>query len=77
MNVFQISEIGNDMLVNFYGWSHLAYPGKGKEERKEKEMYSRKLRENFSPLFSFRGRENVRMENYLSYPVQIILHVLI
>lgn len=55
-------------------------PGLEKEKKQKKKKYIlRKLRENFLPLklFSFKGRESVRVENYLSYPALIIFHVLV
>lgn len=56
-------------------------PGLEKEKKKQKtkKYILRKLRENFLPLklFSFKGRESVRVENYLSYPALIIFHVLV
>ena len=56
-------------------------PGLEKEKRrqKKKKYILSKLRENFLPLklFSFKGRESVRVESYLSYPALIIFHVFV
>ena len=56
-------------------------PGLENENRKQKKKkyILSELRENFLPLklFSFKGRESVRVENYLSYPALIIFHVFV
>lgn len=50
-------------------------PGLEKEKRrqKRKKYILSKLRENFLPLklFSFKGRESVRVESYLSFHVLV------
>lgn len=78
MDVFPISDLENEVLVNFMDDSVLPDWKKEKKTKRKKHIL-RKLRENFLPLkivFSLRV-ESVRVENYLSYPALIIFHVLV